>query len=162
MDSAQQGLLRRLRFQISCRQATPWCAQTLVLRAVLASMSCYERPQKVKSQGVLCSCPGARVHARDAHGRSALALAAAHCTCRTVERLLAAGADPATADVDGRTPLHYAVQKGAPPHRSPAECCRAMSFLDAARRSMRLWAGPGLFVMLPLSTALLSVQGRMT
>lgn len=56
------------------------------------------------------------MNARDAAGRSALALAAAHCACRTVERLLAAGADARVADCNGRTPLHVAAQKGTPLH----------------------------------------------
>ena len=49
-----------------------------------------------------------------AQGRSALAVAVQNCACRTVERLLAAGADLAAADAGGRTALHYAAEKGAP------------------------------------------------
>lgn len=48
-----------------------------------------------------------------AQGRCALAVAVQNCACRTVERLLAAGADLTVADMVGRTALHYAAQKGA-------------------------------------------------
>ncbi|MDE3209897.1 MAG: ankyrin repeat domain-containing protein [Pseudomonadota bacterium] len=56
----------------------------------------------------------ARVDARDQHGRDALTLAcqSPHSRAETVQALLALGADPRTADGDGRSALDHAAAAG--------------------------------------------------
>jgi ankyrin repeat protein len=56
---------------------------------------------------------GASARATDAKGGTALHWAVARGNADTVRLLLAAGADPATPDATGRTPLDLAKSRGA-------------------------------------------------
>lgn len=56
--------------------------------------------------------PYKRVNARDALGRTLLAVAAHHNSVECARVLLAAGARPNRADALGRTPLHHACARG--------------------------------------------------
>ncbi len=58
--------------------------------------------------------PPSAIDARDGNGRTALMLATLHGRREAVDALLAAGADPNTADVEGTTPLQAAVAGGQP------------------------------------------------
>ena len=62
---------------------------------------------------VLTATSRSNIDARDCQGRAVLHMAAHRGDSRSVRRLLVCGADSNSKGLDGRTPLHYAVQSNA-------------------------------------------------